>query len=574
MNIRTVGLSAAFVLALAVPALADAIAGAAPKQAVNLPAITMFAGFVLLTLGITYWAAKRTKSASQYYAAGGGITGFQNGLAIAGDYMSAASFLGISGLVYKSGYDGLIYSVGFLVGWPIVTFLIAEPLRNLGKFTFADVASFRFSQTPIRILAACGTLVTVAFYLIAQMVGAGKLIQLLFGLDYWMAVAIVGALMITYVTFGGMVATTWVQIIKACLLLGGATFMAAMVLIKFGFSPEALFAKAVEVHPKSMKDGIAGANPSGIMGPSQVSNPISNISLGLALMFGTAGLPHILMRFFTVADARTARKSVFYATGFIGYFYILTFIIGFGAITLVSTNPEFLDAGILADSTKTSVDAIKGGTNMAAVHLSKAVGGDIFYGFISAVAFATILAVVSGLTLAGASAISHDLYATVVKGGKANEQDEIWVSKIATVILGLLAIYLGITFEKINVAYMVGLAFAIAASCNFPVLLMSIMWKGMTTRGAVVGGFLGLITAVAGVVMSPGVWETVLGNPKGSAPMPYENPALFSMTLAFLGIWLVSKLDSSARANVDRAGFDAQYVRSQTGIGSIGSASH
>ena len=575
MSIRRLPISAALLPTLTLPALADAVAGSAQKQALNYPAIAMFAMFVLLTLAITFWAAKRTKSASQYYAAGGGITGLQNGLAIAGDYMSAASFLGISGLVYKSGYDGLIYSVGWLVGWPVVTFLIAEPLRNLGKFTFADVTSFRFSQTPIRILAACGTLVTVAFYLIAQMVGAGKLIQLLFGLDYWIAVAIVGVLMITYVTFGGMVATTWVQIIKACLLLGGATFIALMVLIKFGFSPEALFAKAVEVHPKTAKDGVAGANPSAIMGPgSLISNPISAISLGLALMFGTAGLPHILMRFFTVADAKTARKSVFYATGFIGYFYILTFIIGFGAITLVSTDPAFLDAGILADKSKTTIDAIKGGSNMAAIHLANAVGGDIFYGFISAVAFATILAVVSGLTLAGASAISHDLYATVVKAGRANEHDEIWVSKIATVILGLLAIGLGILFENINVAYMVGLAFAIAASCNFPVLLMSIMWKGMTTRGAVIGGFLGLITAVAGVVLSPGVWEAVLGHPKGSAPMPYDNPALFSISLAFLGIWLFSKLDSSDRAQVDRAGFDAQYVRSQTGIGAIGSASH
>ncbi len=566
--------SAVATIALTAPALADAVSGGGAKQELNLPAVIMFGIFVLLTLVITYWAAKRTKSASQYYAAGGGITGLQNGLAIAGDYMSAASFLGISGLVYLSGYDGLIYSVGWLVGWPIVTFLIAEPLRNLGRFTFADVASFRFSQTPIRILAACGTLVTVAFYLIAQMVGAGTLIKLLFGLDYWMAVIIVGALMVIYVTFGGMVATTWVQIIKACLLLGGATFMAFMVLLKFGFSPEALFAKAVEVHPKTAVDGVVGANPSAIMGPgSLISNPISAISLGLALMFGTAGLPHILMRFFTVADAKTARKSVFYATGFIGYFYILTFIIGFGAITLVSTDPKFLDAGILEKS-KSTIDAIKGGSNMAAIHLANAVGGDIFLGFIAAVAFATILAVVSGLTLAGASAISHDLYATVVKGGKANEQDEIRVSKIATVILGILAIYLGIVFEKINVAFMVGLAFAIAASCNFPVLLMSMMWKGMTTRGAVIGGFLGLISALVGVVLSPGVWEVVLGHPKGSAPVPYGNPALFSMTIAFVGIWLFSKLDGSARGAIDRAGYDAQYVRSQTGIGSSGSASH
>ena len=369
----------------------------------------------------------------------------------------------------------LIYSVGWLVGWPIVTFLIAEQLRNLGKFTFADVTSFRLGQTDIRILAACGSLVTVAFYLIAQMVGAGKLIQLLFGLDYWIAVVLVGGLMMIYVTFGGMKATTWVQIIKAVLLLLGATFMAGAVLYKFGFSPEALFAKATEVHPK----GIAIMEPG-----SLISNPLSAISLGLALMFGTAGLPHILMRFFTVKDAQAARKSVFYATGFIGYFYILTFIIGFGAITLVSTDLAFLDAGIL-EKTKSGIAAIKGGSNMAAIHLADAVGGNLFLGFISAVAFATILAVVSGLALAGASSISHDIYAMVIKGGNANEQDEIRVSKIATLFLGVLAIILGIIFENQNVAFMVGLAFAIAASCNFPVLVMSIFWKGLTTRGAI-----------------------------------------------------------------------------------------
>jgi cation/acetate symporter len=562
-------LSAALLTAAPTVAMADAIGGAVQKQATNWSAILMFLAFVLLTLGITYWAARQTKSAAQFYTAGGGITGFQNGLAIAGDYMSAASFLGISGLVYLSGYDGLIYSVGWLVGWPIVTFLIAEPLRNLGKFTFADVASFRFAQTPIRVLAAAGTLVTVAFYLIAQMVGAGKLIQLLFGMPYLYAVFIVGALMIIYVTFGGMVATTWVQIIKAVLLLGGASFMALMVLVAFGFSPEALFAKAVQIHPKAAANGVAGANPAGIMGPgSLISDPISAISLGLALMFGTAGLPHILMRFFTVADAKEARKSVFYATGFIGYFYILTFIIGFGAITLVSTNPEFL-----SDPAK-GLAAIKGGSNMAAIHLANAVGGNVFLGFISAVAFATILAVVSGLTLAGASAISHDLYATVVKGGKANEQDEIRISKISTVVLGIIAVILGIIFENQNVAFMVGLAFSIAASCNFPVLIMSIFFKGMTTRGAVIGGFLGLASALIGVVLSPAVWVDVLGNAKGSAPIPWSNPALLSMALAFGGIWLFSKLDSSARGAEDKAGFDPQYVRSQTGIGASGASAH
>jgi cation/acetate symporter len=387
---------------------------------------------------------------------------------------------------------------------------------------------------------------------------------LLFGLPYAYAVIGVGALMIVYVTFGGMVATTWVQIIKACLLLAGATFMAFAVLAKFGFSPEALFAKAVQVHPKKLA----------IMSPGTlVTNPLSAVSLGMALMFGTAGLPHILMRFFTVADAKAARKSVFYATGFIGYFYILTFIIGFGAIVLVSTDPAYLDGTLLAKG-KNAIEAIRGTSNMAAIDLAGAVGGNVFLGFISAVAFATILAVVSGLTLAGASAISHDLYATVFKKGKANEQDEIRVSKIATIVLGIVAVVLGIVFEKQNVAFMVGLAFSIAASCNFPVLLMSMVWRGMTTRGALIGGFLGLISALVGVIFSPAVWEATIGYPKGSALFQISNPALFSMTIAFAGIWLFSRLDSSARAQQDRAGFDAQYVRSQTGIGAQGASAH
>ncbi|MCE1237890.1 MAG: cation acetate symporter [Hyphomicrobiales bacterium] len=553
-------LTTAFLSALPTLALAAGPdAGQTQQQATNWTAIGMFVAFVLFTLGITYWAAKQSRSAAQFYTAGGGITGFQNGLAIAGDYMSAASFLGISGLVYMSGYDGLIYSVGFLVGWPIVTFMIAEPLRNLGKFTFADVASFRFGQTPIRVLAAIGTLVVVAFYLIAQMVGAGQLIKVLFGLPYNYAVVVVGVLMIVYVTFGGMVATTWVQIIKAVLLLSGATFMSVMVLAHYGFSPEALFAEAVKIHPKHE----AIMSPGGL-----VSNPISAVSLGLALMFGTAGLPHILMRFFTVKDAQAARKSVFYATGFIGYFYILTFIIGFGAIVLVSANPDYL-----TDATKPLL-SIRGGSNMAAIHLADAVGGEAFLGFISAVAFATILAVVSGLTLSGASAISHDIYATVMKGGKANEADEIRVSKMSTVVLGIIAVALGIAFEKQNVAFMVGLAFAIAASANFPVLLMSLKWKGCTTRGAVIGGFLGLAAATFGVIFSPSVWEAVMGNPKGSALIQLSNPAIFSMPIAFIGIWIFSLLDGSARAQADKDGYEDQYIRSETGIGAAGASAH
>ena len=393
------------------------------------------------------------------------------------------------------------------------------------------------------------------------MVGAGKLIQLLFGLDYEWAVLLVGTLMILYVTFGGMLATTWVQIIKAILLLSGATFMAFMVLNHFDFSLEAMFQTAIEVHPKA----------EAIMAPGGlVSDPISAISLGVALMFGTAGLPHILMRFFTVADAKEARKSVFYATGFIGYFYILTFIIGFGAIVIVLNNPSYLDTA------KQLIDGgspILGGKNMAAIHLSHAVGGDFFLGFISAVAFATILAVVSGLTLAGASAISHDLYANVIhKHGTVDEAKEMRVSKIATVVLGIVAILLGIAFEQQNIAFVVGLAFAIAASANFPVLFLSMFWSKLTTRGAVWGGSLGLATAIILVILGPIVWVDILGYE--TAIFPYKYPALFSVTVAFLSIYLISILDNSETAQKERDAFEVQDIRSQTGIGAEGASAH
>ncbi|BCN40685.1 acetate permease [Alicycliphilus denitrificans] len=548
--------------------------GQAAKQETNWTAIVMFAVFVAATLWITKWAASKTRSAADFYTAGGGITGFQNGLAIAGDYMSAASFLGISAAVMASGYDGLIYSIGFLVGWPVITFLMADRLRNLGKFTFADVAGYRFAQAPIRMFAASGTLIVVAFYLIAQMVGAGQLIKLLFGLEYWMAVVIVGALMMVYVLFGGMTATTWVQIIKACLLLAGVTFMAFMVLANYGFSPEALFAKGVEVRTQIAAN--TGKTPEeaaraglSIMGPGGfIKDPISAISFGMALMFGTAGLPHILMRFFTVPNAKEARKSVGWATVWIGYFYILIFIIGFGAITMVLTNPEMSD---------TARGVIKGGAgtaNMAAVLVAKSVGGNIFYGFISAVAFATILAVVAGLTLSGASAVSHDLYATVIKNGKADSAAELKVSRITTLALGVIAVLLGIAFEKQNIAFMVSLAFAVAASANFPALILSILWKGCTTRGAVVGGFLGLISSVGLTIVSPSVWEATLGNPAGSALFPYSSPALFSMVIGFVGVWLFSITDSSARAAREREAFAAQQVRSETGLGASGASGH
>ena len=530
-------------------------------QVLNVAAVVMFLAFIVISLVITKWAANRTNSAAGYYAAAGEITGPQNGLAIAGDFMSAASFLGITGLVFSSGFDGLIYSVGWLVGWPIVLFLVAERLRNLGKYTFADVTAFRLAVRPMRILSAIGTLAVVAFYLIAQMVGAGKLIELLFGMPYLYAEMLIGALMITYVAFGGMVATTWVQIIKACLLLGGATFMALMVLLHFDFSVEALFRAAAEVHPGGLS----------ILSPGKlVTDPISAISLGLALMFGTAGLPHILMRFFTVRDAKAARKSVFFATGFIGYFYILTFIIGFGAITFLMSDPSFFMSGEVGSYVK--ITGLLGGTNMAAIHLSKAVGGSLFLGFISAVAFATILAVVAGLTLAAASAVSHDLYANVIAKDRVSEHAEVRLSKIAAVAIGLVAILLGYVFEKQNVAFMVGLAFAVAASCNFPVLLMSVVWGGLTTRGALAGGFLGLGSALVLVILSPAVWVTTFGFQ--SAPFPYDNPALFSMSLAFLGLYIFSKLDHSSRAETERALFDAQFVRSETGLGATGASAH
>jgi len=519
----------------------------------NYISITMFILFVSVTLLITYWASKKSLTADGFYTAGGNITGLQNGLAISGDFMSAASFLGISGLVYLTGFDGLIYSIGFLIGWPIILLLIAEPLRNLGKYSFADVVSFRLNQRPIRILAACGSLSTVILYLIAQMVGAGKLIEILFGLPYYSAVMIVGGLMIFYVTFGGMLATTWVQIIKAILLLFGATVIAFLVLFQFNFDLNVFFNEATKIHEK----GIAILSPGGL-----ISDPVSAISLGLALMFGTAGLPHILMRFFTVPNAKQARKSVAYATGFIGYFYLLTFIIGFGAIILISNNPSYLD----------SSNMLIGGNNMAAIHLSHAVGGDFLLGFISAVAFATILAVVSGLTLAGASAISHDLYANAFLKGKQNETREMFVSKFATLLLGILTIYLGIIFQDQNVAFMVGLAFAIAASANFPLLLLSIYWKKLTTKGAVIGGSLGLLSAIIFVILGPVVWVDILGNP--TEIFPYKYPALFSMSITFVTIWLFSSLDKSKKSNDEIKKYDNQFFRSQTGIGIDAKISH
>lgn len=519
----------------------------------NPTAIGMFLAFVLATLFITYLSNKKSQSASGFYTAGGNISGMQNGIAIAGDFMSAASFLGITALVFTNGFDGLIYSIGFLAGWPIILFLIAEKFRNLGKFTFADITAYRLDAKPIRIISAISALSVIVFYLIAQMVGAGQLIQVLFGLPYTLAVVIVGILMICYVLFGGMHATTWVQIIKAILLLAGATFMAIMILYLTKFDLSYYFSQAISHHPK----GEAIMSPGGFL-----TDPISAVSLGLALMFGTAGLPHILMRFFTVKDAKEARKSVFYATGLIGYFYILTFIIGFGAIVLLLGNEQFTNA----DGTYNGI------TNMVAVNLASVIGGDLFLGFISAVAFATILAVVSGLAIAGAGAISHDLFVNVCKDGKCDAELEMKVTKIATLGIGVFAIALGIIFENQNVAFTVGLAFAIAASVNFPILLLCIYWKNLTTKGAFWGGLIGLIVVLTLVILSPSIWVKSFGF--DAAIFPYDHPAIFTMPLTFIAIYVISKLDGSKRARIDKAGFSAQDFRAESGIGASEAVAH
>lgn len=511
----------------------------------NFVAIVFFFAFVMVTLAITYWAAKKTKSTSEFYAAGRSVSGFQNGLALAGDYMSAASFLGIAGLVATGGYDGLIYSVGYLVGWPIVMFLIAEPLRNLGKYTFADVVAYRLQARPIRTMAAIATLVTVVIYLIAQMVGAGHLVKLIFPIfNFEGALVVVGFLMIAYVLFGGMLATTWVQIIKAVMLIGGATLLAILVLKQFGWSYNNLFA-AVAALPQGAK----------LMTPGHSSavalSSLDLLSLGIGLMFGTAGLPHILMRFYTVPDARAARKSVFIATGFIGYFYILTFTIGFGAAALVA-----------ADLLKKPAEG-GFGNNMAAPLLAEVLGGGPFLGFLCAVAFATILAVVAGLTLAGASALSHDIYVGVMRRGKTNEKEEVKVAKAATIGLGVVAVLLGLVFKSVNVAFMVGLAFAVAASANFPALVLSIMWKRYTTAGAVSSMGVGLIMAVTLIVLSPTVWTDVF-HMASAAPVQMKNPALFSMTAAFITGIVVSLFTRDPEAE---SKFESEKVRTYLGVG-------
>lgn len=520
---------------------------AADSTPTNFTAIFMFAAVVGLSLFITFRAAKQTSSKEDFYTAGNSISAKQNGLAIAGDYMSASTLLGISSMVFFIGYDGFVYVIGFFVCWPVLTFLMAERLRNLGKYTFADIVSYRLEPKKTRVLSTVGSLTVVLCYLILQMVGAGQLIKLLFGLSYSTAVILVGCLMLVYVIFGGMLATTWIQMIKAILMLFGGTVLLFLALRHFDFSLNNLAEAAVNTHKLGAK----------ILEPGKLlSNPINTLSTSIGLIFGLAGLPHILMRFFTVPNAAEARRSVFYASGYIGYFFIIICILGLAAIPIIGTNSAyFVDGKIGGD--------LIGGTNMVAMHLSKALGGDLLLGFLSAVAFATILAVVAGLTLAGASAISHDLFQKVIKNGEASEKQEMLVSRLAVIVLGIVAILCGILFENMNIAFLMGLTFGIAASANFPVLILSMYWKDLTTRGAVYGGFVGIVSAVTLVILSPTVWVTVMGHE--NTFFPYDNPALFSMPLAFLVSIVVSLTDKSERAKIDRAGFEAQLVRSELG---------
>ncbi len=498
--------------------------------------ILLFFTILALTLVITYWAAKRTKSAQEYYAAGRSVSALQNGFALAGDYMSAASFLGIAGMCAMKGFDGMIYATGPTVGWPILMFLLAEPLRNLGKYTFADVVALRLRQGPVRVAAAIGGVTTLVLYTITQMVGAGSLIKLMFGVPYEVAEIIVGVVMLAYVLFGGMLATTWVQITKAVLLLFGVTLLFILTLAHFNFSPGALYAEV------SQQYGQSALEPGGL-----VSSPVEAVSVGLAFIFGVLGLPHILMRFYTVPDAKAARVSVSYATGLVAYFFCIIPIVGFGASALLGRK-------LIAQ-----VDA---GGNMAAPLLSELLGGTPFLGFISAVAFATILAVVAGLTLASASAISHDIYLNVFKKGQASTAQQMRVAKIATVAFGVLAVVLGIFFKGQNVAYMVTITFAVAASANFPALFMSIVWRRFTTQGAVWSILVGTVTAVGIVLFSRTVWVDVFHNP--SPLIGLNNPAIVSMPLAFLAGMVVSMF---TRSEEEEAKFDALTTRKFLGVG-------
>jgi cation/acetate symporter len=518
--------------------------------AINVEAVVIFAIVLSITLGITYWASKRASSAVGFYAAGRQITGVQNGLAISGDYLSAASFLGIAGLIFLYGFDGFLYSIGFLVAFLTVMFLLAERMRNAGKFTIADVLAFRLRERPARTAAALGTLAVVAFYLIAQMVGAGVLIQALVGINFTWAVILTGTFMLCYVVFGGMVATTWVQIIKAVLLMTGIAVMSIFVLAKVGGSPIELFNRA-----EAQKGGESSTFS---LGPGTfLSSPIDTVSLGLALVLGTAGLPHILMRFFTVPNARAARSSVVWAMFIIGFFYLLTTFIGFGARAFLGPEGE---------------EAAGTGGNLAAPNLAAFLGGgegtfggDLFLAVIAGVAFATILAVVAGLVLSASAAVSHDVWSNIVRKGKDSDHEEVVVARIAAISIGVIAIAVAVIGGAgLNVSFMVGLAFAVAASANFPALLLALTWRRFNTTGAVTGVLFGVISAIFLVLVSPKVWpgaDSDTGSPIG---WTLANPGILSIPLGFVGCWLGTVL--SRERGAERT-YHELYVRSETGLG-------
>jgi cation/acetate symporter len=507
----------------------------------NTLAFSLFLGIVGLTLVITYFASKRTKTTSDFYTADSSLTGFQNGLAIAGDYMSAASFLGIAGMIALSGFDGFFYSIGFLVAYLVVLYLIAEPLRNLGKYTMADMIAARFDDKKVRGVAALNTITISIFYMIAQLVGAGALIKLLLGIDYIYSVLIVGALMTVYVVFGGMTATSWVQIVKAVLLMFGTLIISIIVFAKFDFSVVKMFNEMKTATPL----GEGFLNPG-----NKFKNPLDTISLNLALILGTAGLPHILIRFFTVKDAVTARKSVVYATWIIGAFYVMTIFLGFGAAAFVGFD---------------NIVAANAAGNMAAPLLAQALGGDFLFAFVSAVAFATILAVVAGLVLSAASAFAHDFYGHIMRRGQATEKEQMVAAKLASVGVAILSILLALFAQKLNVAFLVALAFAVAASANLPVLVFTIFWKRFNTAGAVTGMLVGLISSLFLVAISPNVWSPEAGAAilVGDPLISLTNPGIISIPLGFIGAY-VGTLLSTKKADAKK--FDEILVKANTGL--------
>jgi len=525
------------------------------------PALLMFLLFVAITLVITYWAARRSKGAAAFFTASRRITGWQNGVAVAGDYMSAASFLGIAGLIAFFGYDGFMFSVGWLVAYLTVLLVVAEPLRNAGKYTMADVLAYRLSPRPVRAMASLSTLTVSTFYMIAQMVGAGALVTLLLGsyVNYQIAVISVGVLMIIYVVFGGMLATTWVQIIKAILLMAGTILLSLMVLSHFGWSLADFFNAVTRVtyHDKGELVTKNFLQP-GLRYTAANHGALDLISLGMALVFGTAGLPHILVRFYTVPDAKTARISVVWAMILIGSFYIMTTFLGFGAATIVGRDHI----------------ASHGGNNMSAPLLAQALGGDIFFAFIAAIAFATILAVVAGLTISASTSFAHDFYTNVLhKGVERAPGEEVRVARITAFFVGAVAIGIAILLGKdANVAFLVALAFAVAASANLPVIVLSIFWKRFNTTGAVTGLAVGLISSIVLIMISPSIMKV---DPAGTAAaarhliqrppiFPLENPGILSIPLGFLGAILGTFFRREPRAE---ARFAELVVRANTGLG-------